>query len=74
MQSKDWLLGSSPNCRHQAPSLSRPRAASNGVAFLSSAVSLCRVAAAGVHEAAALGPHCAPDGCQGLHRVPALGE
>lgn len=41
---------------------------------LPSAVSLCCVAATGVREAAALGPHCTPDGRQGLHRVPALGE
>lgn len=41
---------------------------------LASAVSLRRVAAPGVHEAAALQPHSAPDGCQGLHWVPALGE
>lgn len=41
---------------------------------LLSAVSLRRVAATGVREAAALGPHRAPDGRQGLHRVPALGE
>lgn len=41
---------------------------------LSSAVSLRRVTAAGVHEASTLGPHRAPDGRQGLHWVPALGE
>lgn len=27
-----------------------------------------------MHEAATLGPHRAPDGCQGLHWVPALGK
>lgn len=47
---------------------------SDRVAALSPAVILCRVAAAGVREASALGPHRAPDGRQGLHRVPALGE
>lgn len=41
---------------------------------LSSAVGLRRVTAAGMHEASTLGPHRAPDGRQGLHRVPALGK
>lgn len=41
---------------------------------LASAVCLRCVTAPGVHEAAALEPHSAPDGCQGLHWVPALGE
>ena len=74
VQGGGWPLGSCPHWRQDIPSLLQPRAVADHVAALPPAVILRRVAAAGVREAAALGPHRAPDGRQGLHRVPTLGE
>lgn len=67
-------LGAAPTVGMRHPVCRSPGLRVTVLPTLSPAVILCRVAAAGVREAAALGPHGAPDGRQALHRVPALGE
>lgn len=67
-------MGAAPTAGRRHPVCHHPGPQVTVLPALSPAVILRCVTAAGVREAAALGPHCAPDGRQGLPRVPALGE